>query len=533
MDKESQKRSNPNYKWNVLMVVMIGAFMSVLDSSIVNVSLPAIMSDFGSNITDIEWIMTGYMLSFAALMPLTAWFRDRIGYKYLYLSSLAVFTIGSLLCGMAWNLPSLITARVIQALGGGAIGPTSMAMITEVFPREERGQALGFWGLGIIMGPAIGPTLGGYLTNTLGWRSIFLVNLPVGIAGLLIGWRVLTKDVPHRSTHKPFDLWGFIFLTALLVSLLLGISKGEDQGWTSPFILGCWSVSILGFIGFLLVETHVRDRIIDLSLFKIPVFTSTMIVAAARSIALFGGTFLLPVFIQRVMGYNEITSGLILLPSSLVMMALIPIAGRLSDKTAPRIPVLIGLVFLVFSMFMYRNIDVTTSIFNLILPTLVRSLGFILLMAPVMTAMMNSVPQRKAGMASSMMNIIQQVGGSIGIAIFATLQANRSNYHLSIVAQTVKNASPAFTDAAGNIMHFAHSHGLTYANSMAVSFGMLVRKLSQAAVVMSFQDAFIFGGILMILSIPIAFLLPSKLIPHLPPAGVKDEKMKEIVVLEG
>lgn len=533
METNNSLKASPRNKLNVLIVTMIGTFMAVLDSSIVNVSLPDIMANFGSNTTDIEWIMTGYMLAFAALMPLTAWLRDRVGYKYLFLSALGLFTAGSLLCGMAWNLPSLITARVIQALGGGAIMPTAMAMITEVFPKEERGKALGFWGLGVILGPALGPTLGGYLTNSFGWRSIFLVNLPVGIVVLLLGSMRLIKDTPHHSTHKPFDFWGFLFFTAFLVPMLLGISKGEDLGWKSVYVLSCGIISLLGFIGFILVETHVKDRIIDLGLFKIPAFTSCMIMTMARSIALFGGTFLLPLFIQRIMGYNEITSGLIMLPSSLFMALLMPFVGQLSDKVAPRIPTLIGLIFLVIFMFMYRNIDVVTSIPNLIIPTLVRSVGMILLMTPIMTAMMNSVPQKKAGMASSMNSIIQQVGGSIGIAIFATLQVNRSHYHMSIVAETVRNATPVFKQTAMGMMHQAHSLGLTYHNSMAVSQGMLVRKLSVAAAVMSFQDAFFFGGILMILALPLAFMLPAKLQPHIKDGSVKDEKMKETVMLEG
>ena len=190
---------NPNYKWVVMVIVMIGMVMSMLDSSIVNVSIPSIMADFGSNVTDIEWVVTAYMLAFAVLMPLTAWLRDRIGHKILYSISLLVFTVGSLLCGLAFNLPSLIAARVIQALGGGAMNPTGMAMIAEVFDPKERGRAMGWFGMGIIIGPAVGPTLGGFLTVTFGWRSIFLVNLPVGIFAVIMALEMLVHDRPHHT----------------------------------------------------------------------------------------------------------------------------------------------------------------------------------------------------------------------------------------------------------------------------------------------------------------------------------------------
>ena len=433
MENNAFKNIFLSYKWQVMIIVMIGTFMSTLDSNIVNVSLPSIMSDFSSAINDIEWVMTGYMLAFAVLMPLTAWFRDRIGYKYLFLSCLFIFTAGSLLCGMAWNLPSLIVARVIQALGGGAIAPTGMAMISEVFPAKERGQALGVWGMGVILGPAIGPTLGGYLTNVFGWRSIFLVNLPVGIICFLATIKLLKSDSQHHSNRRPFDYWGFIFLTTFLVSLLLGISEGEDKGWTSGYILTCVIVSAFGFIGFILAEIYNEDRIIDIELLKYPVFSICMLTNVVRSIGLFGGTFLIPLFLQRLVGFDELQSGLILFPSSILMLILFPIAGRMSDRIGPKIPVLIGLVFLSLFMFMYRNIDLNTDLFGIIFPTMLRSIGVVLLMAPVTTAMMNSVPQKKAGMASSMMNIFQQIGGSIGIAILGTIQLNRSHFHLSII----------------------------------------------------------------------------------------------------
>ena len=197
-----------NYKWIVMGIVMIGTMMATLDSSIVNVSIPAIMADFGAGVDDIEWVLTGYMIAFATLMPLTAWLRDHLGYKTLFMGSLFVFTIGSLLCGAAWNLESLIGARIVQALGGGAIAPTGMAMISEVFPPQERGKAIGIWGVGIIMGPTFGPTLGGYLTKTFGWRSIFLVNLPLGIVALFAASALLIKDRPHASQHRSFDFWG-------------------------------------------------------------------------------------------------------------------------------------------------------------------------------------------------------------------------------------------------------------------------------------------------------------------------------------
>ena len=275
-------------------IIIIGTLMTALDSSIVNVSIPAIMADFGANLDQIEWVITSYMISLAVSMPLIAWFRDHIGYRKLYIASLVVFTMGSLLCGIAWNIQTLIAARIIQALGGGAITPTGMAMISEVFPKSERGKAMGIWGMSVMVGPALGPTLGGYLTHALGWRSIFLVNLPIGIVGTIAAWRLLAVDTHMNSTKRPFDVWGFVFLSTFLITFLLGTSKGERLGWGSTTIIALFLTSAICFIGFLLVENNVPNGIIDIALFKSPVFALCAGTAAVRALVLYGGTFLLP-----------------------------------------------------------------------------------------------------------------------------------------------------------------------------------------------------------------------------------------------
>ncbi len=521
-----------NYKWMVMGIVMAGTLMASLDSSIVNVSIPAIMADFGASVDEIEWVVTGYMIAFATLMPLTAWFRDRIGYRALYMASLVVFTAGSLLCGVAWNLPSLIGARVIQALGGGAITPTGMAMISEVFEPHERGKAMGIWGMGVIMGPAVGPTIGGYLTNHFGWRSIFLVNLPIGIMVFIAASILLVRDVPHKSTHRPFDLWGFCFLTIFLVALLLGLSKGESEGWTSVYILTCTVISALGLLCFLLVETTIDYGIINLSLFKLPVFSACSVVFLVRSVVLFGGIFLLPLFMQQQMGYEEMQSGLILLPGSLVMAFIMPVGGRIGDKIGPRIPTLIGLTGLWLFMFMYRNMDVTMTAFDLISPTIVRGVGLGLLMAPITAAAMNSVPQKDTGMASSMLNIMQQVGGSVGISLLSTVLGHRVPYHIGGLASSIDRTSPAFTESFQNLFHHIHSLGYTYAQSAQAAQGILVKKVVQRATVLSFQDAFLVGSTLVVLAFIAALFLPGSNAVISKDEIVAGEVVEEIACIE-
>jgi len=509
-----QQQFPEGYKWIVMPIIMIGILMATLDSSIVNVSIPKIMADFGVNLDDIEWVSTGYMLAYATLMPLTGWLRDRIGYKNIYIGALFLFTIGSVLCGLSWNLPSLLSARVIQALGGGAMQPTAMAMMTEVFPPKERGKAMGFFGVGIILGPAIGPTLGGWLTDYFGWRSIFMVNLPIGIIGIVAAIELLIKDAPHKIVRRNFDFWGFGFLSLFLVCALLGMSKGQREGWTSAFILTCFTLAALGFIGFLLVDSYVDNPIIDLGLFKIPVFASATAITVARSAGLFGSIFLIPVFVQQQLGYTAFQSGLLMLPSSLFMAIIFPIVGIMADKVGPRIPSAIGVVIVAYSLFIYNNLSVDTSIWGLIYPMLVRSIGMGLLQAPIMVAFMNSVPQKKIGVASSMNNIIMQVGASLGIAFFTAILSNRSVYHIAMAGQDVKAGNPAFRQAMVNIMQHVHSLGYGFSTARAAGTSLLMGSVIKHAVVEAFQDTFYIASIVVVLALPLALILPLNVVRH-------------------
>jgi EmrB/QacA subfamily drug resistance transporter len=506
----------PGYKWNVMYIIMIGIMMATLDSSIVNVSIPKIMADLGVNLDDVQWISTGYMLAFAVSMPLTGWLRDRIGYKNIYVGALFLFTLGSVLCGMSWNLPTLIIARVIQAIGGGAMQPTAMAMMTEVFPAKERGSAMGMFGVGIIIGPALGPTLGGYLTDYFGWRSIFLVNLPIGIIGVFAAIEVLMKDAPHKLIKKPFDFWGFAFISIFLVGILLGMSKGQKEGWTSFYILSCFISSALGFICFLLVESHVEHPIIDLTLFKIPTFAAASIITVSRSIGLFGSIFLIPIFVQQQLHYTALQSGLLMLPSSILMAMIFPAFGKMADKVGPRWPSVIGICITAYSLYIYKNLDINTSVWGLIYPMMIRSFGMALLMAPLTTAVMNSVPQKKIGVASSMNNIIQQIGASLGTTLFTTILSNRVIYHITMVSQSAKADNPAFGQVMENLMRYIHSLGYGFSTSMAASRGFLIQSMTTSATVMSFDDTFYVGGIIVLLSMPLAFLLPVNVVrqPH-------------------
>lgn len=413
----------------VLWVMVLGTTMAGLDSSIVNISLPVMRRQFGCSIDDIEWVITIYMLSFSILMPLTNWFKSKLGFFNLYIAAISIFTIGSLFCSLSATLPQLLTARVIQALGGGMLAPTSMAIVAYTYPARVRGTVLGWWGLGNLMGPALGPTLGGILTQHFGWPSIFYINVPIGIITILLSFKYLGFLRIQRFGELIFDLRGFISLTIFLVSLQYGIARAERAGWHSPEIWITLLAAVVALICFLRFEANRKDPLIDLSLFKNLSFVSCISVTISRAAALYGGLFLLPFLLQGQMNYSESASGLLILPNSLLMAVLMPFAGRWSDKQGSRNISMAGLLLLAVSMWFFSILDAGSPISLIITAMAIRGVGMGLLIAPLNAATISAVRPGEVTMASSVSSLMQQVGGALGIAVLAiitqsTLQEN-------------------------------------------------------------------------------------------------------------
>jgi EmrB/QacA subfamily drug resistance transporter len=414
----------------ILIVVIMGTTMAGIDSSIVNISLPVMSKQFNCTLSEIEWVITVYMLSFSVLMPLTNWLKNRIGFFNLYIGAISLFTLGSLMCALSTSLDSLLTARVVQALGGGAMAPTSMAIISYVFPARVRGTVLGWWGLGNLVGPALGPTLGGILTEKFGWPSIFYINLPIGIITVVLAFRYLGVLRKQPKLKLPFDLTGFVALTIFLVCLQYGIARAEVVGITSPEILATLGISLLAFVFFIWIDKQKKDPIMDLALFTNYSFVSCILVTISRSAALFGGLFLMPFLLQEQMGFSEGISGLLILPNSVFMAALMPFAGRWSDKHGSREISILGITLLAISMYLFSVLDRGSTINAVIIAMVVRGLGMGLLLAPLNAATLSAVRPSEVTMASSISTLMQQVGGAIGIAVLAIVTQAAYNKHV-------------------------------------------------------------------------------------------------------
>ena len=342
-----------------MVVLVTGMFMSVLDVSIVNVAIPTMQRDFGSTTEEIQWVATAYSLALGVIVPVSAWAGDRFGSTRVYNFSLLGFAAGSALCGLAWSLNSMIVFRVIQAIPGGVLPVVTLTILYRIVPREKIGAAMGMYGLGIIVAPAVGPTLGGYLVEYVDWRLIFFINVPVGIVGFFAALVVLPRFPGVRSGN--FDVWGFLAIATGLFTLLLALTEGQDWGWTSYKVLILLTVAVLSLALFIVIELEVDNPLLDVHVFRYWPFTNSLLLISVLSVGLFTVLFYVPLYLQQSQGLGAFEAGLLLLPQALVMAVCMPIAGRVYDRFGPRWPAVIGLSIVAWGTYELHVLTLETS----------------------------------------------------------------------------------------------------------------------------------------------------------------------------
>jgi DHA2 family multidrug resistance protein len=499
-----------SYQWWVLANVMIGTFMAVLDATIVNVALPKIMAAFGVDVNKIEWVLTAYLLVFAVMLPTSGWVADHFGYKRTYMLALFLFTLGSFLCGVAWDEDALIAFRIVQGMGAGFLMPVGMAIVTREFPPERRGIALGFWSIAAAASVSLGPLIGGYLIDHFSWETIFDVNVPVGLLGIFATF-VIQRE--YKTEHiRSFDFGGFVTMTIFLTFLLLGLINGNASwntgGWTSAFITSCFVIAALGFIAFLIIESLVEHPIIDLGLLKNFNFGMTNIVLFIFGLGMFGSTFLLPLYLQNSLGYTAYQAGLVFLPVGILQGAMAPIAGIVSDKGHPKIAALVGIVLLAISLYLNYFLSVFSEEAQIMAALYVRGLAMGLLFTPLSTLALAEVPGRKMAQASGLFNVIRQVGGSFGVAIFGAMLTRRTLFHSAMYGQSLDQYSPAFKVTVGRLQMFSqHAIGGTAAESATRAKALILSHTYTQAFVSAIGDSFLVAALVTVLCIiPILLL---------------------------
>ncbi len=458
-------------KWLSLFIVIIGTFMSILDSSIVNIAIPKMMAVFGVSLDQVKWVLTSYTLALGSIIPLTGFLADTFGNKRVYVFALSIFTLGSLLCGFAWSNTSMIIFRVIQAIGGGMIMPIGMSIIYETFPLKERGLALGFWGIASMAAPAIGPTFGGYIIENLDWRLIFNINIPIGIIGVVLAWIVL-KESPVKKI-KNFDFLGFLSSTIGIVSLLYVLGEGASIDWSdikNPILI---ATGILSLIFFIINELTHDTPLLDLRVFKIAEFSLSQIITIGLTFALMGGTYVLPLFLQNMRGYTAMQTGMILFPSAIAVGFMMPISGALFDKIGAKPIVLPGMLILaIASYLLVGRINMDSSANSIKWMLAFRGLGLGLSMMPISTAGMNAVPAKLIPRASALSNTIRQISGALSVTIMTTLIQNQLTFQYAYKSEQITGFNNITKDNLGAIMGIIQRNSYIEAMKYAIEFSI-------------------------------------------------------------
>lgn len=501
---------HPSYKWWVLFNVMFGTFMVVLDSSIVDVSMPTIMATFGVTVDTAKWVATAYLLALAVMLPTSGWIADRFGYKKTYATALTLFTAGSLLCSFSWSITALIAFRVIQGIGGGLLMPVGMAIVMREFPPEKRGTAIGFWSVASAASVSLGPTLGGYLIDNFAWHSIYDINVPIGIVAIF-ATLVIQREYQSQKARS-FDAAGFASMALFLTSLLLALSDGDADwntgGWTSPFILTCFALSLIGLVAFIAVELNTADPLVDLSLMKNFNFAMANLVLFIFGMGMFGSTFLLPLYLQNGLGYTAFQAGSLFLPLGFLQGTMGPLAGYLSDRLNPKYLALYGVIVLALSLFSNHFLSLFSETHSVMISIYLRGLGMGFIFTPLSSLSLSKVPKEKMARASGLYNVLRQVGGSFGVAIMGTLLTDRTTFHETVYGQAVNKYSPAVQNALIGLKNFAQQAvGGNSALSAARANALLVYSVSQQAFVSAVDDDFLIAATITFLCvIPVLFL---------------------------
>jgi DHA2 family multidrug resistance protein len=481
-------RSN---KWIIALTVMFPTFIEIMDTSVVNVSLPHIQGSLNAGLDEVTWVLTSYLVSNAIIIPITGWLASVFGRKRYLMFSLILFTGSSFVCGAAPSLMVLVFFRVIQGIGGGGLQPLSQAILLESFPKEEHGMAMAFFGMGVVLAPILGPMVGGWITDSMSWRWIFYINLPAGImATFLI--MLFIQDPPYiRRRHLQIDRWGLFFLSVGLGCLQIVLDKGQREDWfNSHFILYLSLVAALALVAFVIVELRTPHPVVNLRAFLDRSFSVGCLIMFAGFLTLFGSLVLLPLYVQRLLNYTAFWAGLVLGPGGVTSFFIMPVAGLLMKKGINARHLLgLGLITVAYSLWLMSGFNLEASFWAIVWPRIVLGAGLGLFFVPLATATFATISKEDTGNASGIFNLLRNIGGSFGVAISTTILARRAQMHHSFLVEYVTPYSLTFQEHYERFQQWLAGHhpDLAFAQKpLAVIYQEILRQ----AEMMAFNDTF-------------------------------------------
>jgi DHA2 family multidrug resistance protein len=505
-------------KWAIALTVTLATFMEVLDTSIANVALPHMAGTLGASQEEATWVLTSYLVSSAIVLPISGWLSDRFGRKRFYMTCVAIFTVCSFLCGIANTLPLLIFARILQGAGGGGLAPSEQAILADTFPVEKRGQAFAVYGMAVVIAPAIGPTLGGWITDNFNWHWIFFINIPVGILSLWLSNRMV-EDPPHlkrrreHAKHLRVDFMGLGLISLGVGCLEFTLDKGQEKDWFgSPMIVTFAILAAATLIFFAWWEWRHPDPIVDLKLLKNRNFGTAVFLQLILGMVLFGSTVLIPQYLQVLLGYTAERAGMVLSPAGFVMMIMMAVAGRSLGKFDPRLMVCLGYIATAAGIYNLTRLDLNTAYGTVTLWRMLQVVGLPFIFIPISTLNYVGVPSNKMNQISSLSNFARNLGGSAGTALLTTYLARSAQVHQANLATHVVPGSVPYRIYMDQMTEILMSRGMSAAQASQMAVGEAYQQMIRQASMLGYKNAFFILSVVILCLSPLPFVmrLPSK-----------------------
>jgi MFS transporter, DHA2 family, multidrug resistance protein len=494
--------------WLIAIAVMFATFLEVLDTTVVNVSLQHIASSMSATTEEATWALTSYLVANAIVLPMTGWLASMFGRKRLLMTSVVGFTVSSLFCGLAPNLASLIVFRIIQGLTGGALQPLSQAVLLEAFPPQERGKAMGFWGLGIVVAPILGPVLGGWLTDSYSWRWVFYINIPVGIMSIIM-IKMYIFDPPYlKAESRKVDYWGIGMLAVGIGALQFVLDKGQQEDWfSSNLIVALSIVAAVTLVALIIHELRTPDPIVDLRVFKIRSYAVGVFLMTIVGFVLYGSLVLLPIMLQTLLGYPSFQAGIAMAPRGIGSFFMMPLVGVLTGKFDARKLLAMGLFTGGGTLLWMAGLNLQAGYWDIFWPQLIQGAGLALLFVPLTTVAMDPIPRERMGNATSLFNLMRNIGGSIGIAITGTMVGRSTQANTAVLGTNITAYDPAsqamLQQLKAGFMAAGTDAVTATERAYAAMFGLLQRQASMVAFVNLFQLL----GIMFLALLPLVLIM--------------------------
>jgi len=490
--------------WIVAVAVMFATFMEVLDTTVVNVSLPHIAGSLSASVDEAAWALTSYLVANAIILPMTGWIANYFGRKRTLTAAVFGFTAASFLCGLAPTLPMLILFRVIQGATGGALQPLSQAVMLEAFPPRDRGKAMAFWGLGIVVAPMLGPVIGGWLTENYSWRWVFYINLPVGLASVIMT-RLFIFDPPYiRRSGKGIDFWGMGMLALGVGALKIVLDKGQEEDWfASNWMAILAAIAGVALIAFVIRELRTRDPVVHLRVFRNRTYSAGVFLMTVLGFVLYGSMLLVPIFLQTLLGYPALEAGVAMAPRGLGSFLMMPVVGTVLGRFDPRKVLEVGLCGASWSLYSLSRLNLQAGYWDIFWPQFIQGASLALLFVPLTTATMDPIPKEEMGNATSMFNLMRNLGGSVGIASATSYLFRRQQFHTNVLGANVTAMSPRTRMLSSSLQNAMIAHGADPVTESRQSYVSIWNMVQRQASMAAFVDTFLAMAAVFLLVLPL------------------------------